>query len=67
MKRTVKLEFELGQSSLREKDLNKFKVGCVPSLNEAFEIERKVNNRSLHEIKIDEIKKIVKSIFENKK
>ena len=67
MKRTVKLEFELGQSSLREKDLNKFKVGCAPSLNEAFEIERKVNNRSLHEIKINEIKEIVNSIFKSSK
>ena len=48
-------------------DLNRSSTGCAPCLNEAFEIKRKVNNRSLSEIKINEIKDIVNSIFESKK
>ena len=48
-------------------DLNKTSTGCTPCLNEVAKIEKKVNNRSLSEIKINEIKKIVNSIFENKK
>ena len=48
-------------------DLNKSSTGCTPCLNEADKIKKKVNNRSLNEIKINEIKKIVNSIFENKK
>ena len=48
-------------------DLNKSSTGCTPCLNEADKIKKKVNNRSLNEIKISEIKKIVNSIFENKK
>ena len=48
-------------------DLNKSSTGCTPCLNEVDKIEKKINNRSLSEIKISEIKKIVNSIFENKK
>ena len=48
-------------------DLNKSFTGCAPCLNEVLKIGRKINNRSLNEIKINEIKKIVSSIFENKK
>jgi len=47
-------------------DLNRSSTGCVPCLKEAFEMERKFINRSLHEIKINEIKNIVNSIFEMK-
>ena len=45
-------------------DLNKATTGCAPCFNRALKIEKMVNNRSLNEIKIDEIKTIVKSIFE---
>ena len=48
-------------------DLNKSSTGCTPCLNEADKIKKKVNNRSLNEIKINEIKKIVNSIFKNNK
>ena len=48
-------------------DLIKSSTGCTPCLNEVTKIKKKVNNRSLSEIKINEIKKIVNSIFENKK
>ena len=63
MKRTNKRELNLNQSSPKEIDLNKSSTGCAPCLNEAKKIDRQVNKRSLNEIKIDEIKKIVRSIF----
>tara|TARA_Y100000590_G_scaffold373770_1_gene437797 strand:- start:2541 stop:2762 length:222 start_codon:yes stop_codon:yes gene_type:complete len=63
MRRTNKRELNLNQSSPKEIDLNKSSTGCAPCLNEAKKIDRQVNKRSLNEIKIDEIKKIVRSIF----
>ena len=67
MKRTYKSEFNLDQSSPKAYDLNKSSTGCAPCLNEALKIERQVNQRSLNEIKINEIKKIVSSIFMDSK
>ena len=49
----------------RDLNLNKSSIGCPPCLNEAVKIERQINNRSLNEIKIDEIKNIVRSIFKS--
>ena len=66
MKRTAKKEFNLNQSS-QEYNLNKLQSGCAPCLQEVIKIDRKISGRSLTEIKIDEIKKIVKSIFEDSK
>ena len=63
MKRTNKREFNLNQTSPKDYNLNKKPTGCAPCLGKALEIEKHVNNRSLSEIKIDEIKKIVNSIF----
>jgi len=63
MKRTDKKEKNLNEPSF---DLNKFSTGCAPCLNEALKINKKINNRSLSEMKINEIKKIVNSIFETK-
>ena len=65
MKRTAKKEFNLNQSS-QEYNLNKLQSGCAPCLQEVIKIDRKISGRSLTEIKINEIKKIVNSIFENK-
>ena len=48
-------------------DLNQSSAGCAPCLSEVFKIKRKIKNRSLNEIKINEIKDIVNSIFESKK
>ena len=62
MKRTNKTENNLNEPSF---DLNKSSIGCAPCLNEVLKIDRKINNRSLNEIKINEIKTIVKSIFES--
>ena len=64
MKRTNKRELNLNKPSF---DLNKSSTGCAPCLNEALKIDRQINKRSLNNIKIEEIKKIVRSIFQNSK
>ena len=64
MKRTYNREKDLNEPSF---DLNKFSTGCAPCLSEALKIGKLVNNRSLNEIKINEIKKIVNSIFDSSK
>tara|TARA_B100001996_G_C18499266_1_gene530864 strand:- start:620 stop:793 length:174 start_codon:yes stop_codon:yes gene_type:complete len=51
----------------KDLDLNKSSVGCTPCSNEALKIEKKVNGRSLSDIKIDEIKEIVNSLFQDRK
>ena len=67
MKRTTKRELNLDQSSPKVHDLSMSSTGCAPCLNEALKIDRKIKNRSLNQIKIDEIKTIVRSIFESSK
>ena len=62
MKRTNKIDNYLDEPSF---DLNKSPTGCAPCLKEVLKIDRIVNNRSLNEIKINEIKDIVNSIFES--
>tara|TARA_Y100000590_G_scaffold91543_2_gene103380 strand:- start:224 stop:433 length:210 start_codon:yes stop_codon:yes gene_type:complete len=65
MKRAAaKRKFITSQRSL---NYNKLSVGCAPCLKEALKIDRQVNGRSLNEIKINEIKDIVRSIFKNSK
>ena len=66
MKRTNKRNLNLNQSS-QEYDLNKLSTGCAPCLNEALKIDRQIDGRSLNEIKINEIKSIVRSIFKSSK
>ncbi len=61
MKRTNKRKLNLNKPSF---DLNKSSTGCVPCLNEVLKIDQKINNRPLNEIRINEIKEIVRSIFE---
>ena len=63
MKRADKREINLKLSSLKEYDLNKSSVGCAPCLKEALKIDRQVGKKTLTEIKIEEIKNIVNSIF----
>ena len=67
MKRANKTEFNLNQSSPREYNLNKSLTGCAPCLKKAQKIERQFNKISLNENKIEEIKKIVRSIFQSSK
>ena len=64
MKRTNRVEINLNRSS-QEYDLNKSTKGCAPCLAEASRIDRQINDRPLNEIKIEEIKKIVRSIFQS--
>tara|TARA_Y100000590_G_scaffold302309_1_gene340812 strand:+ start:286 stop:504 length:219 start_codon:yes stop_codon:yes gene_type:complete len=64
MKRTNKREKNLNEPSF---DLNKSSTGCAPCLKEALKIDRQINERPLNEIKIKEIKKIVRSIFQSSK
>jgi len=60
MKPTYKRELNLYKSSLDHQS----SVGCGPCFKEALKIDKQINGRSLNDIKIDEIKKIVRSIFE---
>ena len=55
MKRTDKREKNLNKLSL---DLNKSFTGFAPCLNEALKIDRQINERTLNEIKINEISKV---------
>jgi hypothetical protein len=56
MRRTIK----------KDLNFNRFKTGCSPCLNEVKKMQVKVANRSLSEIKIQEIKNIVSSLFKEK-
>ena len=64
MKRTNKAKIDLNNPLI---DLNKSSTGCAPCLNEALKIDRQINERPLNEMKINEIKKIVRSIFQGLK
>ena len=69
MKRMNNRELNLNQSSLKLKEygLNKSLIVCAPCLKEALKIDKQTNGRSLNEIKINEIKSIVRSIFKSSK
>ncbi|MDA7715511.1 hypothetical protein N8827_02870 [Pelagibacteraceae bacterium] len=53
MRRTIK----------KELNLNQLKTGCSPCLKEAKKMQQKLANREMSKIKIEEIKKIVSSLF----
>ena len=53
MRRTIK----------KDLNLNNLKTGCSPCLNEARKMQQKLSNREISKIKIEEIKKIVSSLF----
>ena len=44
-------------------NLNKLKTGCSPCMREAERLKQKISNRKISEIKINEIKNIVSSMF----
>jgi hypothetical protein len=44
-------------------NLNKLKTGCSPCLNEVKKMQQKISKRDVSKIKIEEIKKIVSSLF----
>jgi len=47
----------------KDLNLNKLKTGCSLCLNEAKKMQQKISNREVSEIKIQEIKNIVSSLF----
>ena len=47
----------------KDLNLNKLKTGCSPCLNEVRKMKQKLSDRKVSEIKIEEIKKIVSSLF----
>ena len=53
MRRTIKKEI----------NLNKLKEGCSPCMSEVRKMEQKISNRKVSEIKINEVKTIVSSMF----
>ena len=53
MRRTIKKEI----------NLNKLKTGCSPCMSEAKKMEQKISKRNISEIKIEEVKVIVSSMF----
>ena len=44
-------------------NLNKLKTGCSPCMTEAKKMEQRISNRDISEIKIEEVKSIVSSMF----
>ena len=53
MRRTIK----------KEVNLKNLKTGCSPCMTEAKKMERRISNREISEIKIEEVKSIVSSMF----
>ena len=47
-------------------NLNNLNIGCSPCKDEAKKMQRKISDRNLSEIKIQEIKSIVSSLFKRK-
>ena len=54
------------RTSKEEINLNKLKTGCSPCMKEAKIMEQKISKRNVSEIKINEIKKIISSMFKEK-
>ena len=51
------------QTSKNNIDLNKLNKGCSPCMSEARKMEKKISNRKVSEIKIEEVKAIISSMF----
>jgi len=64
MKRTYKMKIDLNNPLT---DLNESSIACAPCLKETLKIDRQINKRPLNQIKIEEIKRIVRSIYYNSK
>jgi len=47
----------------KDLNLNELKTGCSPCLNEVKKMQQKISKRDVSKIKIEEIKKIVSSLF----
>ena len=51
------------RSTKKEINLNKLKTGCSPCVSEVKKMEQKISNRKVSEIKIEEVKTIISSMF----
>ena len=51
------------RSTNKKINLNRLKTGCSPCIREAKRMEQKISNRKMTEIKINEIKDMVSSMF----
>jgi hypothetical protein len=51
------------RTNKKDLNLNNLKTGCSPCLNEVRKMQQKLSDRKVSEIKIEEIKKIVSSLF----
>ena len=54
---------KMRRTNKKDLNLSKLKIGCSPCLNEVKKMQQKISNREVSEIKINEIKKIVSSLF----
>ena len=53
----------MGRTTKKEINLNKLKTGCSPCMSEAKKMQKKISNRRISEIKAEEVKTIVSSMF----
>ena len=51
------------QITKKKINLNKLKTGCSPCMKEGKIMEQKISNRRISEIKLEEVKTIVSSMF----
>ena len=54
------------RATKKKTNLSKLKFGCSPCISEANKMKKKISNRKVSEIKIEEIKSIISSMFEKK-
>ena len=47
----------------KDLNLNKLKTGCSPCFKEAKKMQQKLSDKEISKVKIQEIKKIVSSLF----
>ena len=47
----------------KEVNLNKLKTGCSPCIREAKNMKQRISNREISELKIEEVKTIISSMF----
>ena len=51
------------RTSKKNINLNRLKTGCSPCMSEAKKMEQKISHRKVSEIKIEEVKAIISSMF----
>ena len=54
------------RTNKKEINLNKLETGCSPCMEQAKQMELKISNRKISEIKIEEVRTIISSMFNKK-